>query len=207
MTPRLSDLEDVVEGKKLGVEVADGHIIKCPAIGKIKIQMLDDKGNQIEAKLHDVMYVPGLSRRLFSITRFARHGHYAVFKNGTTTLHFSPSWATVTLTTNNSAGAFTAVSPTITTTPITQYHAVLAFRNKDAPEHTKRVPLELLHARLGHRRCRTLLAANEHRLWKDTVIRMSPENGCLSCGIATSRAAAQNNSITQGLTNRENMYS
>ena len=29
MTPRRADLFDVVEGQNLGVEVADGHIIKC----------------------------------------------------------------------------------------------------------------------------------------------------------------------------------
>jgi len=90
MTPHLADLEDVVKGRKLGVEVADGHIIKCLATGKIRINMIDDDGNPIEVKLHDVMYIPGLNRRLFSITCFARHGHHAVFRNAATTLHFAP---------------------------------------------------------------------------------------------------------------------
>jgi hypothetical protein len=31
MTPRRQDLYDAVEGQKLGVEVADGHIIQCIA--------------------------------------------------------------------------------------------------------------------------------------------------------------------------------
>jgi hypothetical protein len=143
MTPRLADLENVVEGKKLGVEVADGHIIKCPATGKIKIQMLDDKGNLLEAKLHNVMYVPGLSRRLFSVTRFARHGHYAVFKNGTTSLHFAPSWATVTLTASKFAKAFATNASTTTSPQNVQYHAVPPFCNKDIPEQAKPIPLEL----------------------------------------------------------------
>jgi hypothetical protein len=34
------------------------------------------------------MYVPGLSRRLFSITRFARHGHYNMTCHGGTSLYF-----------------------------------------------------------------------------------------------------------------------
>jgi hypothetical protein len=68
MTPCPADLKDVLEGKKIAVIVADGHIIKCPAMGKIRIQMLVDKGNQLEAPLYDVLYVPGLSLRLFSIT-------------------------------------------------------------------------------------------------------------------------------------------
>ncbi len=129
MTPCLADLEIMVQGKKLGVEVADGHIIKCPAVGKILIQMLDDKGTQLEAKLHEVIYVPGLSRRLFSITHFAHHGNYAVFKNGMTSLQFAPSWATVTLT-NNSASKALVEDLTVTKEEqdkAMQYHAVPAF--------------------------------------------------------------------------------
>jgi hypothetical protein len=70
MTPCRADLFDVVEGQNLGVEVADGHIINCSITGKIRLTMTDDNGNALNAVLHDVMYVPGLSRRLFSITRF-----------------------------------------------------------------------------------------------------------------------------------------
>jgi hypothetical protein len=61
MMPWLADLEDVMEGIHLRVEVADGHIIKCPATWKIHINMLDDNGNILEVKLQDVMYIPGLS--------------------------------------------------------------------------------------------------------------------------------------------------
>jgi hypothetical protein len=95
--------------------------------------MLDDDGKPFEAKLHDVMYVPGLSRPLLSVTRFARHGHYAVFKNGTTSIHFSPSWVTITLTTSQQASAFTARSPTTVMPPNMQYHAVPTFHNKYVP--------------------------------------------------------------------------
>ncbi|MFN9978922.1 MAG: hypothetical protein ACK53Y_03350, partial [bacterium] len=144
MTPRFADLEDVVEGRKLGVEVADGHIIKCPATGKIRINMIDDDGNPIEAKLHDVMYVPGLNRRLFSITRFARQGHYAVFRNAATTLHFAPSWARVSLTTPHRDQAFVANSTVMkqheASDTIDNFHLVPTYRNKDSD--TKRLPLE-----------------------------------------------------------------
>ncbi len=66
------------EGLDLSVEVADGHIIKCTKVGKIKISMIDDNGIPMEAILHNVMYVPGLSRSLFLITTFAEHGHKAI---------------------------------------------------------------------------------------------------------------------------------
>jgi hypothetical protein len=61
MIPCQADLFDVVEGQNLGVEVADGHIIKCSVTGKIQLQMTDDNRDILEAILHDVMYVPGLS--------------------------------------------------------------------------------------------------------------------------------------------------
>jgi hypothetical protein len=77
MTPCRADLFNVVEGHNLGDEVADGHVIQCSTTGKICLHMTDNNGEPLNAVLHDVMYVPGLSRRLFSITRFARHGHYA----------------------------------------------------------------------------------------------------------------------------------
>jgi hypothetical protein len=69
------------------------------------------------------------------------------------------------------------------------YHEVPAFRNAAILLQHKRLPLDLLHARLCHHKCRTLLSANEHQLWKDVTIRMSPETGCLSCGIATACSA------------------
>ena len=89
MTPRLADLVEAVEGQNLGVEVADGHIIKCSTTGKIRIRMLDDNGDQLEVTLTDVMYVPGLSRRLFSVSKFARHGFHAMICKNATTLYFS----------------------------------------------------------------------------------------------------------------------
>ena len=61
MTPRRADLFDVVEGQNLGVEVADGHVIKCSITGKIRLQMTDDNGDALNAVLHDIIYVPGLS--------------------------------------------------------------------------------------------------------------------------------------------------
>ena len=72
------------------------------------------------------------------------------------------------------------------------YNAVPAFCNRDESTQQKRLTLELLHARLGHRRCRTILAAHEHKLWADSRICMSPEPHCLSCGIATVRSAPLN---------------
>jgi hypothetical protein len=42
MTPRKENLFDAVEGQNLGVEVADGHIIRCSTTGKVIISMTND---------------------------------------------------------------------------------------------------------------------------------------------------------------------
>ncbi len=97
MTPRHAYLFNEVEGQNLGVEVADGHIIKCSITGKNQLNMLDYNGNQLDAVLYDVMYVPGLSRRLFSITHFTKRGHFATIKKNCTTLYFGAAHIPVTL--------------------------------------------------------------------------------------------------------------
>jgi hypothetical protein len=49
MTPCSADLINVVEGQNLGVEVADGHIIKCSTTGDVPIKMQDDDGEEFTA--------------------------------------------------------------------------------------------------------------------------------------------------------------
>jgi transposase InsO family protein len=201
MTPRLEDLIDVVEGQKLGVEVADGHVIKCSITGNIKISMQDDNGDWLNATLAEVMYVPGLSRRLFSITKFAQHGHKAIIQQHGTTLLFGPRRSPVTIPYSKGQHALASnltIAPVDESNEEATYHRIPTYRNKD--QNWKRIPLELLHARLGHRKCRTLLAASEHNLWEDASIRMTGETGCLTCGIATIRSRARNKEAHSGAT-------
>jgi len=73
------------------------------------------------------------------------------------------------------------------------YHPIPSIRNRDHSEGAcKFLSLETRHKRLGHRKCRTLLAASEHNLWSDAGVLMSSEVGCLDCGIATIWATARN---------------
>jgi transposase InsO family protein len=193
MTPRSADLINVVEGQNLGVEVADGHIIKCSTTGDVPIKMQDDDGEEFTATLKDIMYVPGLSRRLFSITKFARHGHMAVIKDNGITLYFEPNSTAVTLSALAGGNNLAADIRVHQQNAISgEFHATPSARQRDHTNNKKRLSLELLHNRLGHRKCRTLLAAGEHNLWADVTVRMSPESGCLSCGISTIRATARN---------------
>jgi hypothetical protein len=95
-------------------------------MGIVLIKMQDDNGDEFMAMLKDVMYVPGLSCRLFSITKFAHHGHVAVTKDNVITLYFEPHAAAVTLTSlsggNNLAADDIRVHQQIL--PSEEYHAV-----------------------------------------------------------------------------------
>jgi hypothetical protein len=201
MTPHLADSVDVVEGQNLGVEVVDGHLIRCSITGNIQIYMQDDTGIPFQATLSEVMYVPGLSRRLFSVTQFAQHGHRAIVQNQGTTLLFGPRKLPVTIPYHTlgrrMASNLTVITPDSENTDST-YHSIPTYRNKD--QNKKRLPLELRHSRLGHRKCRTLLAASEHNLGEDTTIRMTGETGCLTCGIATIRSRTRNKEPHSGAT-------
>jgi transposase InsO family protein len=145
------------------------------------------------------MYVPGLNRRLFSVTQFAQHGHQAIVQRYGTTLLFGPRSIPVTIMSRKNAHA-TASNLSVTTnysdTESDTYHKIPAYRNKDNDK--KRLPLDLLHQRLGHRKSRTLLAATEHDLWQDTTIRMTGKAGCLTCGVATIRSRARNKEAHSG---------
>jgi hypothetical protein len=200
MTPCLADLVDMVEGQKLGVEVADRHTIKCSITGNIKVSMLDDNGNWLHATLKEVMCVHGLSHCLFSITKFAQHGHHANIQKHGTTLLFGSNHSPVTIPYHS--GRLAMVSD-LTIAKLSEntdngiYHSILAYCNKDQTK--KRLPLELLHARLGRCKCRTLLAASEHNLWEYTCICMTGEmTGCLTCGIATIRSSNRNKKPNSG---------
>jgi hypothetical protein len=157
-------------------------------------QVLDDNGEEFTAILKNVMYVPGLSCRLFAITQFANHDQVAVIKDNGIILYFEPHVAAVTLTPlyggNNLASDIRVHKQQH---ECKEYHAVPSAHQRDHSTNKKRLSLELLHNRLGHRKCRTLLAARKHNLWEDaTVHNMSPETGCLSFGVSTIWSTAHN---------------
>jgi len=133
MTPCLANLVDMVEGQNLGVEVADGHLIQCSIMGNIPICMQDDHGIPFQATFSEVMYVPGLSRLLFSITQFAQHGHHAIVQQQGTKLLFGPKALPVTIPYHmhgrRMASNLTVISLNTSAQDPT-YHNIPAYRNK-----------------------------------------------------------------------------
>jgi hypothetical protein len=71
-------------------------------------------------------------------------------------------------------------------------------RQQNHSTNKKRLFIELLHNRLGHRKCCTILAASEYSLWEYVMVGISPETGYLSCGISTIRSIACNKVLHTG---------
>ena len=49
----------------------------------------------------------------------------------------------------------------------------------------KKIALELLHQRLGHRSTRSLLAGDTTNVWEDVELRIDPDTFCTSCQISS----------------------
>ena len=55
----------------------------------------------------------------------------------------------------------------------------------------KKIALELLHQRLGHRSTRSLLAGDTANVWEDVELRIDPDPFCTSCQISSMKKKAR----------------
>ena len=75
MTPFMEDLVKDHESTSAAVEVAYGNIIQATTIGTVSIRVVDIKTKKVyNIYLQGVPHVPGLSRRLFSVTQWTKSG-------------------------------------------------------------------------------------------------------------------------------------
>jgi hypothetical protein len=179
-TPCLLYLQEVEEGLDIGVEVADGYVVKCTARENVEINMIADDGHPLKAHLHGVIYVPGLTRCLFYVTAIAIRGHYAIVRENEIQLMFGQEERPLTLILKNGmpvANNATVKKCTTTTVP----------EDVKQQSQKKRIDLELAYARVIWP-SRFLLAASNAEVWNDLTIRMSPDSDCISCIISTIKA-------------------
>ena len=139
MTPEVSDfilgsLEDTDKHTK----VADRHPVtekKC----QVRIKMCDNNGDTFIATLHNVLLVPYLCDRLFSIITLMNLGHTCLFQKWFCTVYFRAKQKN-SVTLPHSAQRKHAFWGEIKEMP----------KTKKLPAR-KKINLEVLHKRLGHR--------------------------------------------------------
>ena len=125
--------------------------------------MCDDHGDPFIATLHNVLLAPYLCDRLFSIITLMNLVHACVFHKGFCTLYFREKGKNV-VTLPHSAQS---------------KHAFLVkikeISKKKILPSRKKIALELLHQRLGHRSTRSFLARDTANVWEDIELRIDPD--------------------------------
>ena len=174
-TPFPEDLIDI-ESCQIDVTVADGSQVIATQCGKVILDMKTDQGKVIKLTLGQVLYVRGLSRRLFSVPSFCRNYNYTLSTSRKfTQLNFGDG-LTVTIPLQGSSQQANEA------------------QEKQEHEEVKTLPImsmELAHLRMGHRSFRSLMAGSLHNVWSDYKLSPKTDEFCEGCKIATSRSAAR----------------
>ena len=117
--------------------------------------MCDNHGYTFIATLHNVLLAPALCNRLFSIITLMNSGHTCLFHKGFCTVYFrSKEKSEVTL--PHSAQRKHAF-----------WGGIKEMSKIKKLPSRKKIALELLHQRLGHRSTRSLLAGDTDNVWED----------------------------------------
>ena len=135
--------------------------------------MFDDNGETFIATLYDVLLAPDLCDRLFSIIMLMNDGHTCLFHKGFCTVYFGAKEDNA-VTLSHSAHrkhAFTGKNQDMS--------------NKNKYPSRKKIALELLHQRLGHRSNRSLFAGDTTNVWEYVELRIYSEPFCTSCKISS----------------------
>ena len=134
--------------------------------------MCDDNGKTFIPTLYNVVLAPDLCDRLFSIITLMNARNTCLFHKGFCMVYFvSDKRNAVTL--PHSAKrkhAFTG--------------KIKDMSKKNKLPARKKIALELLHQRLGHRSTRLLLAEDTANVWEDVELRIDSDPFCTSCQIS-----------------------
>ena len=139
--------------------------------------MCDDNGKTFFATLYNVLFAPYLCDRLFSIITLMNAGHKCLFHKGFCTVYFGAK----------EDNAVTLLHSAV------RKHAFSGDKiEKSKKNHAgKKISLEFLHQRLGHRSTRSLIAGDTANVWEDVELRIYPDPFCTSCKISSMNKKAR----------------
>ena len=179
MTPYESDLITDKKKSNVLVQVANGNIVKAQSIGTTRIKINDITGKPPQdVLLEEVLYIPGLSRRLFSVSQWTNSGGVCSFGVDKCTLSYKAPNDNI------------SFSQTIHA-PFNLHHDTSFLTPTTALQTQAKTPIpsNLLHRRLGHRSITALGAASEADIWADSTLQLEAEEFCWDCKVAFSRKA------------------
>jgi hypothetical protein len=172
MTPYVTDFEGELIECDTAVEVANGGIIVVKHKGQVRIAMMDmdDSSKNRDIIVEDVLLVPGLKRRLFSVTHWNECNGSMTFLQDKTRIELNDDNGTQIFSVNVTP-PFAEEHPDMT--PPKGVHSA-----NDISQTKKKhfVDAETLHNRLGHRSVSTVILAAEDKLWDDIDVRGDMHN-------------------------------
>ena len=141
------------------VEVADGFTVPAVLSGTIEIGVHNDVGEYIKLKLENVLHVPPLARRLFSLMSLIDQDHdVRLSRRNGVQIYFNNETSPVSI-------------------PMPNYHLFASSANvkstnlkQKSRQQKKSIELDKLYRRLGSRSIKTLLSANQADVWQDQSI-------------------------------------
>ena len=133
--------------------------------------MCDNNGKTFVATLYNVLLSPDLCDRLFSIIALMNAGNTCFFLKGFCTVYF---------------GAKEDNAVTLPHSAVRK-HAFSGKIQDVSKKNTarKKIDLEFLYQRLGHRSTRSLIAGDTANVWEDIELRIDPDLFCTSCKISS----------------------
>ena len=141
--------------------------------------MCDDNGKTFISTLYNVLLAPDLCDRLFLIITLINAGHTCIFHKGFCTVYFVEDKINA-----------------VTSPHSAQRKHAFAGKIKNMSKGNKfpagkKIALELLHQRLGHRYTISLLAGDNANVWEDVELRINPDPFCISCQISSMNKKAR----------------
>ena len=151
----------------------DGHQVTAKQKGPVRIKIWDNNGDHFIATLHSVLLAPDLCNGLFSIITLMNLGHTCLFKKGFCTIYFGGKENNAVTLPNSAQRKHTFLGEIKEMT-----------KKKKLPAR-KRIALELLHQRLGHKSTGSLLAGYTSNVWEDIELIIYSDPFCTSCQISS----------------------
>jgi hypothetical protein len=184
MSNNINDFHVPLEPYETLVEVANGGVTHVQHRGKVDVLINDTyrPDNAIIVTLNNVLYVPGLTRRLLSVHEWNACGGWITLRPDRAILDVYSR--------DDECIASIEVPPVAGATGVDQGYQVNASQTRHAqsPKRTK-VQQRLLHRRLGHRPISALLLAQRDNIWSDIEIIPEQDEFCETCKITTAQKA------------------
>ena len=133
--------------------------------------MFDNNGKTFFAMLYNVLLAPDLCDRLFSIINLMNAGHTCLFQKTFCTVYFGTKEDNAVALPHSAVGKHDIIVKSMESSK----------KNPKRNPKRKKLVLELMHQRLGHRSNRSLISGDTINVWEDAELKIDPDSFCTSC--------------------------